>query len=253
MARERWLRALLRIPGPARRLVLQPVSARRHGQLREVLDGIASGRPNPMHMPLGMTRRERGRFLAAGADGEAVGWAPSAPANGDPVQTLGFDTQEYEFGLRLPELLLMRIDRFSMANSIEARVPFLDPDLVEYVYRLPFDYKLRDGEGKRVLRRAIGDVVPEWVLQRRKQGFGAPVGDWLGSRLGTLFGRLLEDDCMREYFDVAPIESLLAKTQAGGSGGGALWPIMNFALWHKYWIEGEPLEPLLEASVPALA
>ena len=90
--------------------------------------------------------------------------------------TLGWDTQEYEFGLRLPELLLMRIDRFSMAHSVEARVPFLDPGLVDYGYRIPFDQKLRNGTSKYVLKEAVRDVVPSWILDRPKQGFGGSRG-----------------------------------------------------------------------------
>ena len=85
----------------------------------------------------------------------------------------------------------MRIDRFSMANSVEARVPFLDPALVEYVYRLPFDWKLRDGQTKLVLREAIADIVPDWVLSRPKQGFGAPVVDWFASRLTGVLRNLM--------------------------------------------------------------
>lgn len=247
MERERWLRALLRLPGPVRRAIPHAVPPGIHGALRELLEGISTGRPHPLHMPLGLTRHSRERFLGSKADARAVGWSPRTTANGDPVATLARDTQEYEFGLRLPELLLMRIDRFSMANSVEARVPFLDPDLVAFVSRLPVDHKLGGGEGKRVLKRAIAGIVPDWVTQRPKQGFDAPVAAWLETRLGAVFASLVDEDCIRAYFDADVLEHVLGGLRnGGGKGGFALWPILNFALWHKYWIEGEALQPVLE-------
>src|SRR5207302_10746771 len=133
-----------------------------------------AGRLNPVHMPVGLTGYQRGHLLWS-ADSDP-GWAPTGTLNGeDPLTTLAFDTQEYEFQVRLPELLLMRIDRFSMANSVQARVPFLEPELVDYVYRLGLEHKLRRGQTKIVLRQAVADVVPQWVLDRPKRGFGAPV------------------------------------------------------------------------------
>jgi asparagine synthase (glutamine-hydrolysing) len=163
-----------------------------------------------------------------------------------PLDTLGFDTQEYEFGLRLPELLLMRIDRFSMANSIEARVPFLDPQLVDFVYRLPIDQKLKGGQTKIVLRHAVGDVVPPWVLARRKQGFGAPVADWFYSRMGTLLRSLMRDDSLRSYFAPDGVEEMLHAPHRATRF--ALWPVLNFALWHKAWIESQPLDDVLDRA-----
>jgi asparagine synthase (glutamine-hydrolysing) len=135
-----------------------------------------------------------------------------------------------------------------MANGVEARVPFLDPDLVEYVYRLPLKYKLSGGTGKVILREALRGVVPAWVIERRKQGFGAPVVQWLASDLGPLFLKLLETEGVRRYFDAAALRSAMATSSQRSRFG--IWPILNFALWHRYWIEQEPLDPLL---VPLLA
>ena len=179
-ALERWrlIERFLALPTPVRRLLPQLVGDR-HARRREFLDQLPDGRPLPLHMPLGMTRRQRRVVLGTGDGAPAPGWGPTGDAAGeDPLLRLMFDTQEYEFSLRLPELLLMRIDRFSMVNSVEARVPFLDPFLVDFAYRLPLEYKHADGRTKVLLRRAIADVVPTWVLERPKQGFGAPVADW---------------------------------------------------------------------------
>lgn len=242
MARRRLLRAALAMPAPLRALLPRAVPARSHAAVRELAEGIARGRPLPMHMPLGLTRTQRQRLLRA-PQGFSPGWSPSPEAGAgrpDPVERLGWDTQEYEFGLRLPELLLMRIDRFSMANGVEARVPFLAPDLVEFVYSLPFEQKLSRGEGKVVLRRAIADVVPDWVLARRKQGFGAPVVDWFETGLRDVFDQLLDTDAMRAYFDVELLREALRSSPAFH-----LWFPFNFALWHRYWIEGEPIDSLV--------
>jgi asparagine synthase (glutamine-hydrolysing) len=240
MQRRRLLGAVLALPSPARSLIPRLIPGGRRPAVRELAEGIARGRPLPMHMPLGMTRHQRRRLL--GVEGTASpGWAPSGddPSGSDPIDTLGWDTQEYEFALRLPELLLMRIDRFSMANGVEARVPFLAPELVELAYPLPFSYKLNGAESKAVLRRAVADVVPEWILKRRKQGFGAPVVEWFGSGLRSIFEELLDSDTMRAYFDVEVLREALDNRPAFH-----LWFPFNFALWHRYWIEGEPIDTM---------
>src|SRR5262249_42478080 len=190
LARERWLRALLGMPRPIRRAAAGAVPSDLHPRLRELLEGIARGRPSPMHMPLGLTPLQVDSLLAPRLP-RSSGWATAHGADADPIATLGWDTQEYEVGLRLPELLLMRIDRFSMASSVEARVPFLDPGLVELGYRLPFDYKLHNGRGKHVLKEAVAGAVPDWIVNRPKQGFGAPVEQWLGSRFEGLLRELM--------------------------------------------------------------
>lgn len=249
MSKQLWLRALLDLPAPLRRAASLAVPPSWHPRLRDLLDGIARGRPHPMHMPLGLTPRQVDALLVARLR-RSEGWAPSAPSNGDPIATLGWDTQEYEFGLRLPELLLMRIDRFSMAHSVEARVPFLDPGLVDYGYRMPFDHKLHDGDAKHVLKQAISDVVPQWVLDRPKMGFGAPVERWFGSGFEGLLRQLMNSDAMRSYFNVDWLEAgyrdvRLARNRVRFS----LWFILNFALWHRQWIEGLPTDALIESAI----
>ena len=83
-----------------------------------------------------------------------------------------------EMKLRLPEHLLMRVDKLTMAHAVEARVPFLDHDVVDFATRLPPSYKLRDGVGKRILKKAAEPYRDHDIIYRRKQGFGAPMEDW---------------------------------------------------------------------------
>jgi asparagine synthase (glutamine-hydrolysing) len=244
---EHWrrYRAMLALPRPLRRLAALLTPAERSPHRREQLEALARGRPNPVHMPVGLTARQRRELV--GSEYAGSGWAPSKDLDGeDPLTTLGFDTQEYEFQVRLPELLLMRIDRFSMASSVEARVPFLDPELVDYAYRLPLDCKVRDGVAKDVLKQAVRDVVPERVSTRTKQGFAAPTSQWFAAAHGGLLRDLMRQDALRAYFDVDYLGRILdAADPTSWESGQLLWPILNFGLWHKYWVEGEPFEDLV--------
>jgi len=245
---ERWwrFRALLALPRPLRRLAAAATSPERHAHRREQLEGLASGRPLPIHMPVGLTEHQRRRALLAGRTD--AGWRPSTlRAHENPLTTLAFDTQEYEFEVRLPELLLGRIDRISMANSVEARVPFLDPALVEYVYRLPLELKVRNGVTKMALKQAVADVVPDRVANRVKQGFSAPTSEWFAAHHGRLLGDLLREDTFRRYFDLDYLEGLLRSVDpTSWESGVVLWPILNFGLWHKHWIEETPLDDLVD-------
>jgi asparagine synthase (glutamine-hydrolysing) len=248
---ERWrlVESVLALPSPVRKLLPHLLPAR-FARRRELLEQLRGGRPYPLHMPLGLTRGQRRAITGGHAGAPAPGWSPTAEGDGESRRTrLMFDTQEYEFSLRLPELLLMRIDRFSMANSVEARVPFLDPFLVDFVYRLPLEHKLAQGTTKIVLREAISDVVPDWVLARRKQGFSAPVADWAGAELGALFERLLATDGVRAYFDTDALRRGIADARNGRQRFD-LWPVINFALWHWYWIERESIDDLVENVRP---
>lgn len=147
-----------------------------------------------------------------------------------------------EMKLRLPEHLLMRVDKLTMAHSIEARVPFLDHDVVEFATRLPPSYKLRDGVGKSILKKVAAPYLDRSIIDRRKQGFGAPMEDWFqegdfGARCLAAFER---SALAREgYFDNAFFVELL-KGQIAGRGGYSfqLWTVMNAVLWHASWVEG---------------
>ena len=238
-------RAMLALPRPLRMLAPHLASGHRSPLRREQLESIATGRLKPIHMPVGMTAQQRACLILASQSGE--GWAPTEDTKGEPpLATMAFDTQEYEFQVRLPELLLMRIDRFSMAHGVEARVPFLDPTLVDYVYRLPLQHKIREDITKYSLKRAVADIVPERISTRRKQGFAAPVSRWFAGRHGGLLRDLMREDALRAYFDIPYLESLLASADHDSwESGQILWPVLNFALWHKYWIEGEPLDDIV--------
>src|SRR2546423_9266992 len=116
-----------------------------------------------------------------------------------------------ELKLRLPELLLMRVDKVTMATSVEARVPFLDHKLVEYAMGVPRRLKVEGRSGKHILKRALEQVLPRDVLYRRKRGFGAPVSHWFRGRTGEALGEKLLNSTLRrrEFFDYQFIARLL--------------------------------------------
>jgi asparagine synthase (glutamine-hydrolysing) len=145
-----------------------------------------------------------------------------------------------ELKLRLPELLLMRVDKVTMATSVEARVPFLDHHLVEFAMKIPRSLKYRNGETKYLLKRALAGVVPARVLERKKQGFGAPIKEWLFGRMSgfvedAIFGSALS---RREIFDYENVRRLLEEQRAGRVNYSFhLWALLNLSLWYDRWIE----------------
>ena len=145
--------------------------------------------------------------------------------------------------LRLPELLLMRVDKLTMATSIEARVPFLDHRLVELAMSIPQELKYRNGTTKYILKRALRGVVPDYVLERRKKGFGTPINSWLLDRLGRFFEHSLFSSSLRKrgLFDYGYIERILRDHRAGRANYAFfLWCLLNLSLWYDQWIEGRP-------------
>ncbi|MFF7599467.1 asparagine synthase (glutamine-hydrolyzing) [Streptomyces mirabilis] len=246
MQRQRELRLLQRLPAGSRRFLAAAVPRSRRRRGFDLMMGAVGGRQLPMHYPLGMPSSVRSQVLVAHPyDPPLI--PPQLTGDETALQTVAFDTQHYEFTVRLPELLLMRIDRFSMAHSVEARVPFLDQELVEYAYRLPVHHKLDRDRTKVVLRRALADIVPQRVTNRAKQGFGAPIAHWLRGPMGDALLDLLTAPAMRRYFRTDAVADMVAEHRSGRAHHAwFLWPILNFAVWHRVWIEGESADELTD-------
>ena len=138
-----------------------------------------------------------------------------------------------DLSLRLPELLLMRVDKMSMAVSLEARVPFLDHKFVEKAMSIPPDVKIRNGVAKAILKLAVADVIPRDVIDRPKQGFGLPLQDWIGSILDA-GGR----EAIRELRDRSGLLNPAAVDAViEGRDVARIWILMNLALWWKVYID----------------
>ena len=134
----------------------------------------------------------------------------------------------------LPDDLLVKTDRCTMANSLEARSPFLDRELVEYAASLPDDFKLHRGRTKVILREAFADLVPPEIDRRGKMGFGVPLDTWFRGELRDHMRDLLlaPRARYREMLSGAFVEALVARHLAGGANlGQQLWSLMCFEVW----------------------
>ncbi len=146
-----------------------------------------------------------------------------------------------EFKLRLDELLLMRVDKMTMATAVEARVPFLDQELVDFTMGIPGDHKIRNGVPKYLLKKAVEGLIPKEIIYRKKMGFGAPMREWLRND----FGRYVEDRLMKcklfdePYFKKSMILKLCKSHRHDPAQDNSLliWVLFNLAGWYDKWIE----------------
>lgn len=146
-----------------------------------------------------------------------------------------------EFRLRLPELLLMRVDKIGMSTSIEARVPFLDHKLVEFTMDIPMEWKIKGGETKYLLKKALADLLPDKILYRQKMGFAAPMADWLRGDFGRRAeASVLESAFMHRGFLNRDHIAQKFKNHMEGRQDNALhlWTLFNLTTWYDHWIEG---------------
>src|SRR5215204_2118790 len=140
---------------------------------------------------------------------------------------------------RLAELLLMRVDKMTMANSVEARVPFLDRRLVEFALALPPELKVRNGQGKYLLKRAVAPLLPAEIVQRPKQGFSAPVSEWFRGALGERARRAIRESSLadRGLLDYEQVDRLWDAHRSGrGDWAFQLWNLYNVSVWHDLWV-----------------
>jgi asparagine synthase (glutamine-hydrolysing) len=143
-----------------------------------------------------------------------------------------------DLNLRLPELLLMRVDKMSMAVSLEARVPFLDHDLVTLALSIPSRLKLANGELKHMLKRAVRGLIPDELIDRKKQGFGVPVNEMLPGPLAAMARREVAEFARRtELLDAAEADRVMRTAD-----GAKVWYLMNLALWWRHFIAREPID-----------
>ncbi len=146
-----------------------------------------------------------------------------------------------ELKQRLAELLLMRVDKMTMATSVEARVPFLDRELVEFALALPMEMKVRDGVGKWLLKHTVEGLLPSEIVYRPKQGFGAPVAEWFRGELGTRAQREIRESSLAErgLLDYGRVDELWAAHRAGRANWSfQLWNLYNVSAWHDHWVAG---------------
>lgn len=134
-----------------------------------------------------------------------------------------------DLNLRLPELLLMRVDKMSMGVSLEGRVPFLDHKFVELAMSIPEAVKTTNGTLKYILKKSVNGLIPDELIHRQKQGFGVPVYEWFFERLGEKAREELVTFCNEtDFFDPNAVNALIDQKR-----GQEVWYLLNFAMWYK--------------------
>jgi asparagine synthase (glutamine-hydrolysing) len=151
----------------------------------------------------------------------------------------------------LQEDILVKIDRASMATSLEVRSPFLDPDLVEFALGLPINLRLRGRTGKYVLRNLMRQRLPDALIDRRKVGFGVPLNQWLRESQRELLQDLLSPSRLRaqDIFDARAVGKLVSAHLDGRANHGhELWLLLLFQLWHQRWMRASQTTPSLPTA-----
>ena len=166
---------------------------------------------------------------------------------GEPLDTLLYiDSKTY-----LPGDILTKVDRMSMAVSLEARVPLLDHKLIEFVNSIPASLKLNGLETKHVFKQAIRDFVPAEILNRPKQGFGVPVDEWINQQLRERIHDTLTEQRTRERGYIAPayVQLLLDEHERGRRDHSTqLWTLFMLELWHRVVYEEKAVARELQVA-----
>lgn len=156
----------------------------------------------------------------------------------DPTQELFYtDTQTI-----LKDTYFEKVDKSTMANSIEVRVPFVDKELAEFALSIPTSLKTKKGEQKYLLKKALAGIVPDKVLYGKKKGFGVPYGYWLRSSLSDYFVKQVSTNKVAMYLDQKEVLRMYKIHKKGkGNFGFLLWKTMIFCVWinNNSKIEGE--------------
>lgn len=148
----------------------------------------------------------------------------------------------------LPNDLLVKVDITTMANSLEARSPFLDHHLMEWAAGIPTCLKVRSGTTKYLLKKAVAEWLPAELIKRPKMGFGVPLAAWLRTELRELSWDVLTDQTARSrgFFRTEAVTELLRRHDGGHDCSPRIWALLQFELWHRIFIDDHHF-----GSVPA--
>jgi len=162
--------------------------------------------------------------------------------------------QDVDLGIYLVDDLLVKTDRASMAHSLEARVPFLDPAVTNFAATLPAKHRVRGLRKKVLLRKAVAPLVPSQIVRGKKRGFSIPAAAWLRGELEPFARETLNTETLRRqgFFRPEAVTALLDRHVAGKDDlSRQLWGLLAFTLWHQHHVEREP-GPLREPRLDAL-
>lgn len=242
-----------RIPPALRRRVIEPLVARLTDRpqkkgpvnlLKRFVEG-ASLPPEGGHMRWQYFSNDvQDGQLFTSAFLSAVTADPFEPVRRHAARAAGADRLGREcyvdLCLTMPDSVLMKVDKMSMATSLEVRVPFLDHRLVEFAARIPSRLKFPGLRTRAIYRRAMTGILPSFVLERGKQGYSLPLKTWLRGELREYMTALLNaSPLIREHFDPTGVNRLIDEhMRSVRNHNHVLWALMNAALWHRRFVEG---------------
>ena len=264
---EYLARMYRRVPAPLRKYVLQPVSqlfpSDRHSRVFDTFR-LAKGFMAGAELS-GDERYEEyirvfnGHDLqkilpgAVTEESAAIRSAFAAASTDDPLARL----IEVDLRTQMPDDLLMLTDRMSMATSLECRVPLLDDRLLNLALRMPSSMKVRGTQLKRIMKSALRGVLPDDIIDRKKRGFGAPIGGWFKRELSSYLDSVLSEQRVRErgVFDWDRLQQMKQLHNTNRQDyTDHLLSMMNFEIWCQMYLDGaEPhaVTSLLAAEVAA--
>ncbi|MBF8300103.1 MAG: Asparagine synthase, glutamine-hydrolyzing [Acidobacteria bacterium] len=250
-------RAYDRLPGPVKKLAgavgsIMPYGMRGRRFLRHLaLEGPsryldASTLFHADEMP-SLFRREALEHLARHDPWAAANVGPGCSRpDGDWLSAIQYrDLNHY-----LPLDILTKVDRMTMAHSLEARPPLLDHRLVEFAATIPARFRLRDGTTKYLFKQAMRGVLPDSIIDRQKQGFAVPISSWFrGELAGFARDLLLSDTCrQRGIFNVGYIERLLQLNAQGRDLDLQIWTALSFEVWCRRFLDAPARTPVLQPA-----
>ena len=199
-------------------------------------------------------RAEAARLLggepAGGSDRIAEAFS-AAPGEDGLNRMLSVDAQT-----QLPDDLLVLTDKMSMAASLECRVPLLDQELVELAARMPQAVKIRGGRLKHVMKEAVADLLPSDLIERKKRGFGTPMGAWLKNDLAPLMHELLSQSAIEErgLFRYPAVHELIAQHEASRiDGTDRILALMNLEIWARIYLDARSSQDVSAELEEAIA
>jgi len=245
---DHYVRKLQMLPRWSRMLMSRTVSllpSDRHSKLLNTLrlarGFLASAELSPderYRAYLQVLDRETVSALTRGATGSSDALAAAFAGAGDEDALNRMFAVDAE--TQLPDDLLLLTDKMSMAVSLECRVPLLDRELVELAAAIPESLKVKNGRLKHLMKSALADILPPDILDRKKRGFGTPMGAWLKRDLAPVLHRLLARDVVRDrgLFDPDVVSCLVADHEAARiDGTDALLALMNLEIWSRLYLD----------------
>lgn len=260
---ENLRRRSLGLAGPAMGLAGALMGGPLGGRMSRVAQRLAQPFPDRYLSGVGLNTREGLSRLLSPAVGDLDPFAnvrhhfDRPDIDNEMEKILAGDMATY-----LSDDIMVKVDRMSMAVSLEARAPLLDHQLIDFVGRIPYEYKLRDGTGKYLLKQVAADLLPPGILQKRKQGFAIPIARWLRNELKGLMSDTLSDRSFRErgVFNEAGVRRCVSEHLAGTRDHSEpLWLLLTYEMWARRFLDSGSASlaasavcaPIGQAHIPA--